>query len=122
MKKITLRASIILVVVGASMVTGCSREPSENDILNAYAHEVDQTNNLTRKFSGNAMEIKVNTVKKINCTESTLKRQYNCHVDINLTLPIIGQHQQRTMLILAKGSLGQGKRGWIVMRGDLAKS
>jgi hypothetical protein len=121
LKKITLHASIILVVVSASMLTGCSREPSESNILDAYSHEVDQTNRITRKFSGNAMEIKVNAVKKINCAESTIKGQFNCDVDIDLTLPIIGQNQQKTMLTVAKGDRGEGQQGWIVLRGNLAQ-
>ncbi len=103
------------------MLTGCSREPTETDILSAYTHEVDQTNSIMRKFSGSAMEIKVNTVKKINCAESTIKGQFDCNVDIYLTLPIIGQNQQKTMLTVAKGDRGNGQKGWIVLRGDLAQ-
>lgn len=122
MKKNTLSASIILAVATLSMLAGCSREPSESNIKDAYTHEVDQTNSLTHKFSGDAMKIKVNDLKKIDCKESTTKGQFNCNVDIDLTLPIIGQHEQKTMLTVAKGDLGDGKQGWIILRNNFAQS
>lgn len=122
MKKIILPASILLAAATVSMLAGCSREPSTSDIKDAYTHEVDQTNNLTHKFSGDAMKIKVNDLKKINCKESTTKGQFDCNVDIDLTLPIIGQHEQKTMLTVAKGDIGGGKQGWVILRGNFGQS
>jgi hypothetical protein len=116
LKKITHVSSLSLMIVATTLLAGCSREPSESNIKAAYTHEVDQTNNLTRKFGGDQLAIKVNDLKKISCKESTLKDHFDCDVDIDSTLPLIGRHEQKTTLTLAKGDLGNGQQGWIVMR------
>lgn len=117
MKKITQASTAILFITATTLLAGCSREPSESNIKEAYTHEVDQTNSLTRKFGGDQMAIKVNDLKKIECKESETKGQFDCKVDIDLTLPLIGQHEQKTTLTLTKGDLGNGEQGWIVLRG-----
>jgi hypothetical protein len=117
LKKITHVSYLSLMIVAMTLLAGCSREPSESNIKAAYTHEVDQTNNLTRKFGGDQMAIKVNGLKKIDCKESSDKGQFNCKVDIDLTLPLIGQHDQQTTLTLTKGDLGNGQQGWLIVRG-----
>jgi len=109
---------LILVLTATTLLVGCSREPSESDIKTAYGNEIDQTNALTRKFGGEALAIKLNDLKKISCKESpNNKEQYQCEVDIDSTLPMIGKHQQKTELSLGKGDTGNGKQGWVVLRG-----
>jgi hypothetical protein len=115
LKKITHVSYLSLMIVAMTLLAGCSREPSESNIKAAYTH--DQTNNLTRKFGGDQMAIKVNGLKKIDCKESSDKGQFNCKVDIDLTLPLIGQHDQQTTLTLTKGDLGNGQQGWLIVRG-----
>jgi hypothetical protein len=104
MKIITLATSFSLMIIAT--------------IKDAYTHEVDQTNNLTRKFGGDQLAIKVNNLKKLGCKESSNKDQFDCDVDIDTTLPIIGNHEQKTTLTLTKGDLGNGQQGWIVVRGS----
>jgi maltose-binding protein MalE len=122
LKKIIYTSSIVLIVAATTLLAGCSREPSESNIKDAYTHEVDQTNNLTKKFGGDQMAIKVNGLKKVDCKESSDKGQFNCKVDINLTIPLIGQHDQQTTLTLTKGDLGDGKQGWLIVRGANASN
>lgn len=111
-------APLILVLTATALLAGCSREPSATDIKTAYGNEIEQTNALTRKFGGEALTIKLNDLKKISCKESTkTKDQYLCEVDIDSTLPIIGQHQQKTTLTLAKEETSNGKKDWVVLRG-----
>lgn len=118
MKNLRVTAPLILVLAATTFLTGCSREPSESDIKTAYSNEVEQTNALTRKFGGEALAIKLNDLKKISCKESANnKEQYQCEVNIDSTLPLIGKHQQKTSLSLAKGDIGNGKQGWVVLRG-----
>lgn len=118
MKNLSIIAPLILILAATTLLAGCSREPSESDIKTAYGNEIDQTNALTRKFGGEALAIKLNDLKKISCKESANnKDHYQCEVDINSTLPMIGEHQQKTTLSLAKGDTGNGKQGWVVLRG-----
>ncbi len=118
MKNLRVTAPLILVLATTVLLTGCSREPSESDIKTAYTNEVEHTNNLTRKFGGEAMTIKVNDLKKLSCKETSRKDHYQCQVDIDSTLPLIGKHQQKTALTLAKGDTGNGKQDWVVLRGN----
>jgi uncharacterized lipoprotein YajG len=116
LKKFTHVSSLSLMIAATFLLAGCTREPSENNIKEAYIHEVEQTNNLTRKFGGDQLAIKVNELKKISCKESSLKDHFDCAVDIDTTLPLIGRHEQKTSLTLVKGDLGNGQQGWIVVR------
>ena len=118
MKNLRVTAPLILVLATTVLLTGCSREPSESDIKTAYTNEVEHTNALTRKFGGDAMTIKVNDLKKLSCKETSTKDHYQCQVDIDSTLPLIGKHQQKTALTLAKGDTGNGKQDWVVLRGN----
>lgn len=118
MRNLSATKSLILILTATTLLVGCSREPSEGDIKTAYSNEVEQTNALTRKFGGEVLAIKLNDLKKISCQESTQnKEHYQCKVDIDSTLPMIGKHQQKTALILAKSDIGNGKQGWIILRG-----
>jgi len=117
LKNLSVIAPLILVLTATTFLAGCSREPSENDIKTAYTNEVEQTNTLTRKFGGESLVIKVNDLKKLSCKETRTKGHYQCQVDIDSTLPIIGKHQQKTELTLAKGDIGNGKQDWVILRG-----
>lgn len=117
MKNLRVTAPLILILATTTLLAGCSREPSESDIKTAYSNEVEQTNALTRKFGGEALTIKLNDLKKLSCKETNTEGHYLCQVDIDSTLPMIGKHQQKTELTVAKGDTGDGKQGWVVLRG-----
>lgn len=118
MKNLSVTAPLILILTATTLLVGCSREPSEGDIKTAYNNEVEQTNALTRKFGGEALTIKLNDLKKLSCKESpNNKEQFQCEVDIDSTLPMIGKHQQKTSLTLGKSDTGNGKQDWVVLRG-----
>ncbi len=117
MKTINFTAPLTILLAGV-LLTGCSGAPSQGDIKNAYQDEVDQANNLTRKFGGEGFTIKVNDVKKIDCKPSTHnKEHYICQVELDTTLPIVGHQHQTTTLTLTKGDTGNGNKGWIILRG-----
>ncbi len=118
MKNLSVTKPLLLILTVTLLLVGCSREPSESDIKTAYSHEIEQTNALTRKFGGESLTIKLNDLKKISCKQSPQnKEQFQCDVDIDSTLPMIGKHQQKTALTLAKGDIGNGQQGWVVLRG-----
>lgn len=117
LKNLRIIAPLMLVLTATTLLAGCSREPSENDIKTAYTNEVELTNNLARKFGGDALTIKVNDLKKLSCKETSTEGRYLCQVDIDSTLPLIGKHQQKTELTLAKDDVGNGKQDWVVQRG-----
>jgi hypothetical protein len=87
-----LRLTTVLIV--ASLLAACSRGPSEQDITAAYQKEVTQTNAMTSKLGGNT-------------------GQYHCQVEVDTTLPFVGQHREATELTLSKG-----EQGWSILRGE----
>ena len=104
---------LITLLIVASTLTACSRGPSEQDITAAYQKEVTQTNAMTSKLGGKALEIKVNEVKKIDCKENGNTGQYHCQVEVDTTLPFVGQHREATELTISKG-----EQGWSILRGE----
>lgn len=104
---------LITLLIVASTLTACSRGPSEQDISTAYQKEVAQTNAMTSKLGGKALEIKVNEVKKIDCKENGDTGQYRCQVEVDTTVPFVGQHREATELTLSKG-----EQGWSILRGS----
>ena len=120
MKRFILRSRVFcsralclsVVCVSALALSACSRAPSQEQIDQAYRQEVDQTNQMTARFGGKALAIQVNEVKKIDCTAREIEGQYRCKVEIDSTLPIIGQRRQMTEITLSKG-----EKNWQIVRG-----
>ncbi|MEC7120861.1 MAG: hypothetical protein VXW65_13310 [Pseudomonadota bacterium] len=102
--------TLILPVLVALLLSACSRAPSEQDIETAYRLEVDPVNNMSRQIAGEALTIQVNSVKKNNC-EKTADQQYRCQVEIDTTMPFVGQRQQTTELVLQ-----HTEQGWKIVR------
>jgi hypothetical protein len=106
---VTLRPLLLLIPL---WLTGCSQAPSEADITLAYQKEVANTNAMTSKLGGQELAIKVNTVKKVDCAENGDTEQYTCQVEIDSTLPFVGQRKEATELTLSKS-----ENGWAILRG-----
>jgi uncharacterized lipoprotein YajG len=83
----------LVIAVTTISLTGCSGAPSSGDIKKAVIAQVDQTNQqfkqlgaqLGSQSAGNAMLIKVNEVKKVDCTAVKDSKAYDCDVEINTT-------------------------------------
>lgn len=95
------RLALVCVLLSSLLLTACSRAPSAQDIEDAYRQEVEPVNALSRQISGDALIIQVNAVTKKSC-EKIDTTNYRCQVEIDSTLPFVGQRNTATELTLAK--------------------
>ncbi|MCL6407463.1 hypothetical protein HLB25_20905 [Dickeya dadantii] len=80
------------------MLSGCGgREPTEQDIGQAVDEMVAQTNREMKQKVGtlfnDAMVLKINSLKKLNCIRSENKG-YQCNVDLDMSLPLVGNKKE----------------------------
>ncbi|ADM99407.1 hypothetical protein BM451_12060 [Dickeya dadantii] len=80
------------------MLSGCGgREPTEQDIGQAVDEMVAQTNQEMKQKVGtlfnDAMVLKINSLKKLNCIRSENKG-YQCNVDLDMSLPLVGNKKE----------------------------
>ncbi|ANE77673.1 hypothetical protein JFB36_00085 [Dickeya solani] len=80
------------------MLWGCGgREPTEQDIRQAVDDMAAQTNQEMKQKVGtlfnNAMVLKINSLKKLNCIRSENKG-YQCNVDLDMSLPLVGNKKE----------------------------
>ncbi|NAT76648.1 hypothetical protein CWD78_03610 [Dickeya dadantii] len=82
----------------AVVLSGCGgREPTEQDIGQAVDEMVAQTNQEMKQKVGtlfnDAMVLKINSLKKLNCIRSENKG-YQCNVDLDMSLPLVGNKKE----------------------------
>lgn len=90
-----------LLALTSIVLVGCSRAPSSSDIEAAYRAEVEPVNAMSRQISGEALIIQVNTVEKKSCEKSE-PEHYRCQVEIDSTMPFVGQRKTATELTLTQ--------------------
>jgi len=109
---IVIGQKLWLLALTSMVLVGCSRAPSSSDIEAAYRAEVEPVNAMSRQISGEALIIQVNAVEKKSC-EKTATEHYLCQVEIDSTLPFVGQRKTATELTLTKQE-GQ----WKIIRSE----
>ncbi|XID75733.1 hypothetical protein ACF3NA_04130 [Alkanindiges sp. WGS2144] len=106
-----MRFLIVTVWLVLPLLVACSREPSEKELQQAYQHSLDQANQLGEKIGGKNMQIGLKEFKKLSCQKATEQKQYHCHIQVNLELPIIGSSTQQGEI-----SVAQQDGQWIVVQ------
>lgn len=99
-------------MASAILLTACSGAPSQADIEQAYRHEVEQVNQMTTRLGGGSLAIQVNSVKKLDCQKPDQHDRYRCQVEIDTTMPFLGNRRENTELTLTPT-----ERGWKILRG-----
>lgn len=99
-------------MASALVLTACARAPSQADIEQAYRHEVEQVNQMTARLGGGTLAIQVNEVKKLDCQQHDQHEHYRCQVEIDTTMPFLGQRRESTEITLTAT-----EQGWKILRG-----
>lgn len=90
--------------------TGCSGEPSSNDIENVIKLSFEQANELVKLnsggFFGDELLIKVFEIKKIACTKSQNNNGFNCDVETDISAPFVGRNKSTHQYRFVKASDG----------------
>lgn len=78
---------MLTIILSTFLLTACNREPSQDDIYNAFKSVVDKTNASMKDFDSRVSEkdlLKIDYVKKVSCSEEA-NNVYNCIVDASIS-------------------------------------
>ena len=114
----------IISLTTAILLTGCSHEPTEPELRQAYEESLAEANQLAVKIGGDRMKIGLQDFKKLSCEqpeasanqnnqsqqESNNTKQYRCDIQVKLDLPLVGPSTQNGSMTVVKHD-----RGWVVL-------
>jgi hypothetical protein len=90
------KISTVAVLSLSVLLAGCDSEPSSSEIQKAMQDNIDHTNQQARQRfgeNGKDMLTTLNKAEKVSCKESEAKGTYLCKVNIDITLPFMGEKQ-----------------------------
>ena len=97
-----------ILAVGLCTLTGCSGEPSQQQVEAAVQKNVDEANNRAKQLAGKLspdMQTKLNSAKKVACTKESDK-VYKCDVEIDMNMPMAGELKKTVSSRFVNGSDG----------------
>ena len=95
-----IKACLILLPL---LLTGCG-EPSEADLKAALEHDLKDANAVTTSVMGDSGKIEILSLKKLGCAETG--GAWQCTVDIQSRLPLMGDKRQTRQIKVAKADDG----------------
>lgn len=114
--RLFFKITCLLAVV---VLAGCSREPSEQELRQAYEQSLAEANQLAVKIGGDRMKIGLQDFKKLSCKTSDAAadpqnspqpNEYQCDIQVKLDLPLVGASTQNGSMTVVKHD-----RGWVVL-------
>lgn len=126
------RMRLFLTIISLTTVVllaGCSREPNEQQLRQAYEESLAEANQMAVRIGGDRMKIGLQDFKKLSCEQpgqsadqqsshqqdqsqqkSGLQNQYRCNIQVKLDLPIVGASTQNGEMTVVKHD-----RGWVLL-------
>lgn len=102
---------IALTLCTATLLTGCSREPSQEELHALYQEQINQTNDLASRIMKQEGEImKVTRFEKLDCNKVDKTKDLNCRVNVTVEMPFLGAQNNTTDLRVAKS-----ENGWVIV-------
>lgn len=102
---------IITLLSIAFVLTGCSREPSQEELHTLYNAKVQSTNALAEKIiQQKGTIIQVKAFEKVDCNKITETKDYACRVKATVNLPFLGEQTNTAELKVTKG-----ENGWVIL-------
>ena len=96
---------IIIIFMSRLVLTGCSREPSQEELHALYQEQIKQTNELaTRIMQQDGEIIKVTQFEKLDCNKVDNSKDLNCRVNVSVEMPFLGTQSNTANLRVTKGS------------------
>jgi hypothetical protein len=113
---------MLLVVLAAFSLAGCSGEPSEADIKAAFEKDMAKTaqslDDAGKMFGGVGKALtdslgktELHAVKKIGCAEAKDAPGFVCDVEVDMTVPLAGRSKETATARFVKGP-----EGWVVVK------
>lgn len=102
----------------AISLTGCSGEPSSNDIKSAIEKSIEETMQATKDMTGGfggddlmaQFDIAVKDVEKLSCNKSSEASGYICDVKVKTSSKFAGEQTEAASFRMVESS-----DGWIIM-------
>ena len=102
---------ITIIFMSSLVLTGCSREPSQEELHALYQEQINQTNNLASRIMKQEGEImKVTRFEKLDCNKVDKTKDLNCRVNVTVEMPFLGAQTNTADLRVAKG-----ESGWVLV-------
>ena len=103
--------SIAIILMTSLVLTGCSREPSQEELHALYQEQINQTNDLASRIMKQEGEImKVTRFEKLDCNKVDKTKDLNCRVNVTVEMPFLGAQTNTADLRVAKG-----ESGWVLV-------
>lgn len=104
LKKIVMKK--VSPIAAALLCAACSQGPSNADVERAVRAEYTKINNFAGGAFSDALAVEIHSVKSLGCKAAASSPGYNCDVEIDVTLPILGRHTNIMPARLVKASDG----------------
>ena len=102
---------ITIFLMSSLVLTGCSREPSQEELHALYQEQINQTNDLAYRIMKQEGEImKVTRFEKLDCNKVDKTKDLNCRVNVTVEMPFLGAQTNTADLRVAKG-----ESGWVLV-------
>ena len=113
--KNTIAVRLSVPVFVSVLIAGCSGEPSEADIRAVYEAEIAKTNeqmiNLGGEQAANLLgKSELHSITKLACKEADQTSGYNCDVEVDMSVPLLGRSTQMRTRRFVKSD-----NGWVVI-------
>ena len=113
---------MMLVVLAAFSLAGCSGEPSEADIKAAFEKDMAKTaqslddagkmlGGVGKALTDSLGKMELHAVKKIGCAEAKDAPGFVCDVEVDMTVPLAGRSKE-----MATARFVKGPEGWVVVK------
>ncbi len=89
-----MRNLFLAICIIMPLLTACSREPSEQDLQQAYQKTLQDINAVADRLNQPQMQMKLQSFKKISCAKTDIKQQYHCKIAVELNTPLLGIQKQ----------------------------
>lgn len=110
-----------------ALLAGCSREPTEQELRQAYEESLVEANQIAVRIGGDSMKIDLEDFKKLSCDKpaphnveqsseqktTNTDKQYHCDIQVKLNLPLVGLSTQNGEMTVMKHD-----RGWVVLNNN----
>nr|WP_298890089.1 hypothetical protein [uncultured Acinetobacter sp.] len=102
---------ITIIFMSSLVLTGCSREPSQEELHALYQEQIKQTNELATRIMQQDGEImKVTRFEKLDCNKVDKSKDLNCRINVTVEMPFLGAQTNTADLRVAKG-----ESGWVLV-------
>lgn len=110
-KKMKKQILSFAIITATLVLTGCSREPSQEQLQTLYQEKIQQTNALAERLTQQEGELmKVSKFEKLDCHKIDKSKDLSCRINVTVEMPFLGAQNNTTDLRVTKS-----ENGWVIV-------